>query len=81
MERVAQRQLVLGAAGAQNAGGGGGERLAPSPDAGPGRIFTDDLIELAERRAGQICRFGFAFRRFDRARPGRERRRRGGRRT
>ncbi len=80
MQRVAQSRLVLGAAGAQNAGGGGAERQALAENAGPGRVFADDGVEAGKRRAGEKGRFGFVLGRFDGARPGGKRRRRGGRR-
>ena len=79
MERVAQGGLVFGAAGAAHAGGGGAQRQALAQNAGPGRVFADDGVEAGERRAGEKGGFGFRFGRVDRPRPGRERRRRGGR--
>ena len=79
MERVAQGGLVFGAAGAAHVGRGDAERQTPAENAGPGRAFPDDLVEAAERRAGEKGGFGFRFGRDDRARPGRQRRRRGGR--
>ena len=79
VERVAQARLVLGAAGARNAGGGGAQRQALAENAGPGRVFTDDGVETGERRAGEKRRFGFRFGRVDRPRPAGKRPRRGGR--
>jgi hypothetical protein len=79
VERVAQRRLVFVAAGPAHAGGGGGEREALAPDAGPGRGFAHDRIEPGERGAGEKGGFGLGFRRVDGAGPGRERRRGGGR--
>ena len=72
MERVAQARLVLGAAGAHDAGGGGAERQAPAQNAGPGRVFPDDRVEAGERRAGEKGGFGVAFRRVRRRAPRRE---------
>ena len=65
----------------RDAGGGGGEREALAPGAGPGRVFAHDRIEPGERGAGEKPGFGLGFRGMDGARPGRERRRRGGRRA
>ena len=81
VERVAQRRLVFAAAGAAHAGGRGGEREALAPGAGPRRVFAHDRIEPGERGAGEKPGFGLGFRRVEGARPGRERRRRGGRKT
>ena len=72
MERVAQGRLVLGAAGARTLAAAALERQAPAENAGPGRVFADDRVEAAERRAGEKGGFGVAFRRVDRPRPGRE---------
>ena len=44
-----------------------------------GGFSPDDRVEAGKRRAGEKGGFGFRFGRIDRPRPGRERRRRGGR--
>ena len=79
VERVAQRRLVFVAAGAGDAGGRGMQGEALAPGAGPGRIFAHDRIEPGERGAGEEGGFGRGFGRVQGARPGRERRRGGGR--
>ena len=79
VERVAQSRLVLGAAGAGDAGRGGGERQALAEHAGPGRVVTDDGVETGKGRAGEKRRFRLRFGRVDRPRPARKRPRRGGR--
>ena len=79
MERVAQRRLVFAAAGAARRWRPRRQGEALAPGAGPGRIFAHDRIEAGERGAGEKAGFGLGFRGMYGARPGRKRRRRGGR--
>src|SRR5271170_5371874 len=51
----------------------------PVYGAGPRRVFAHDRIEAGERGAGEEGGFGLGYRGMDGARPGRERRRGGGR--
>src|SRR5277367_1800869 len=53
----------------------------PVYGAGPRRVFAHDRVEPGERGAGEEGGFGLGFRGMDGARPGRKRRRRGGRAT
>ena len=77
VEGVAQRRFVLTPSGARHAGGGGLERQAATPDAGPGRREAQESVERAEPSAGKEGGLGFSLGGMVRARPSRKRWRRG----
>ena len=64
VERVAQRGLVFGAAGAAHACRGGAQGQAAAENAGPGRVFADDGVEAgrAPRRRERRLRRPFRAR-------------------